>query len=394
MAGHIVKVKKVSKKECLWIILLLSFFESPFLAQYKEFDFLYNLIKFLCVGYLAIHVRKILINRMVILIVGSQFITLVSTYRHGFYATPAVEMVSIVAFSLFVSNIFQDDAVKSIDCIYLVIELLIYINVLTVFLFPHGLYDPLNLDYERVRKYYFLGHQNSMEIYMIIGITLGRLRLALGERDYSRRRFMLLLALCCIYAFKVWSVLSILCTVAITLFVAIEHIKKRTVRIRLEWVFIINIFLFILFVVNQNMSILNTFLRIVFKRSATFSGRTRIWKVAFNIFLRHPVLGIGKGRGKALFGYATCHNRYLNVMYTSGLLGLLIFLLMLFLVMYRLRDGRKQFTYIFIEYFAILIFAMQGETYEMVVFYVGFLLVYDIRKLRLATGGQRSAEIY
>ena len=196
----------------------------------------------------------------------------------------------------------------------------------------------------------------------------------------------MLLMICCIYSFKVWSVISIICTVAITILIIIEYIKKSVIRIRLELIFVVNMILFIFFVINQDIPILNNILRIVFNRSATLSGRTAIWKVAFYTFLKHPILGVGKGRGKALFGYATTHNRYLNVMYTSGIFGLLLFLLMLFLVMYKLKNISNQFAHILIEYFAILIFAMQGETYEMVIFYVGFLLAYDIRKMCLATG--------
>ena len=68
-------------------------------------------------------------------------------------------------------------------------------------------------------------------------------------------------------------------------------------------------------------------------RTGNFGGRGKIWIAGFNIFLEHPFIGIGS----ASFRYAnrydkSPHNTYLAIGAELGLIGLTLFLIILFIV--------------------------------------------------------------
>jgi O-antigen ligase len=68
--------------------------------------------------------------------------------------------------------------------------------------------------------------------------------------------------------------------------------------------------------------------------AGTLGGRGGIWRDGFLIFRDHPLFGIGVGAFRTglleMHGYdASPHNLFLSIMVSQGLIGLLLFLLVL-----------------------------------------------------------------
>ena len=85
-------------------------------------------------------------------------------------------------------------------------------------------------------------------------------------------------------------------------------------------------------------------------RDLTFTGRIDIWDKALKAFLGSPVFGMGEitsSESKALIGATHAHNYYLDLLYKSGIFGLVIFIAILIMcgvALYKCRgDGKIPF---------------------------------------------------
>ena len=144
----------------------------------------------------------------------------------------------------------------------------------------------------------------------------------------------------------------------------------------------LNVLIFILVVLMQNLYFFSSFLQTVLRREVTLSGRTRLWSRAFSVFLQEPVWGVGQGQGNEIFGFATTHNRYMNTLFTGGIVGIVLFAILLILICKKLNNTKENVTRILISYFTVLLIIIQGETFDDILFYLMFVVACNIQCLR------------
>lgn len=258
---------------------------------------------------------------------------------------------------------------------------MIYINVLSMILYPSGLYTIDGI--VGTKKYYFLGQQNSMGLYSMIAIVLGELRLKIDrDKKYRLGSLWFLEAVSIFYILKVWSVISLVSVGGVIAITTYNRMSKKGWHIPLTWSLILNGIIFSLFVVGQNLMIFADFFEKYLHREITLSGRTNIWATAIRIFIQEPIWGVGLGKGNDLFGFATTHNRYLNTLFTSGLVGFVLFVMLLIWLCAKLKDSKESIAKIFIAYFTILLVTIQGETFDNILFYLMFIFVNNLYLIR------------
>ena len=290
------------------------------------------------------------------------------------------QFVSVTAFIIIISIMLKKDAVRCIRVLYRIMALLIYINVISMLLFPDGLYTATGV--VGTKKYYFLGHQNSLGLYSTIAIALGEFRLQTEKKEKFRLRNLIILeAISLFYIIRVWSVISFISVAGIIAIIFYNRMSKKGWRISLVWSLCMNIVIFVLFVIMQNLQIFSTFLQKFLNREMTLSGRTPVWAMAFNSFLQRPIWGVGQGKGYEMFGFATTHNRYLNTMFTGGLVGFILFAALLILICRKLKSSKETMTQILIAYFTVLLVIIQGETFDDILFFLLFIFVGNIQYL-------------
>ena len=99
--------------------------------------------------------------------------------------------------------------------------------------------------------------------------------------------------------------------------------------------------------------------------SNDLGGRVRMWKGSFEIFLDHPLLGIGSNALSApgqLGSFA--HNTFLSIMAELGLTGLLLFLGMLTIVMREAIRQPKRYSALWITIIAVWLIGVFTLTWE------------------------------
>lgn len=85
--------------------------------------------------------------------------------------------------------------------------------------------------------------------------------------------------------------------------------------------------------------------------AASVTGRTEVYKIAWDLFKKKPILGNGVGsfgpltstspEQLAQFGYGTVNNEYLEILTETGLVGFLLFLLFIILYLRELFGSQK-----------------------------------------------------
>jgi O-antigen ligase len=76
-----------------------------------------------------------------------------------------------------------------------------------------------------------------------------------------------------------------------------------------------------------------------------FTGRVGLWKAAVDIWLQHPILGVGFRQNEQFLGGYSAHNAYLAMLVDMGLVGFVWFLILLgasFIAALGIRDQRTR----------------------------------------------------
>ena len=376
---------EVSKKRLIWFAVLFWYFEMEYLSTISIINRTYTALKLLGIIFLLLNIKRISLNKMFLAISAIEISVWFSTFRMGTpISSTTMAVFRVLVFCVIIDTMMKKDARACIDVLYSIMELLIVLNVLSMLLFPNGLYDPDNLGPTAIKKYYLLGHQNSMGIYALVGITLGGLRCIYDKSIMFKWRFIILVALSFFYDIKVWSVISIIGLGGVTALILFDFLTNKGIKLHLVAGIVFNTILFVLIVIEQNVAFLSQLISNVFHRDITFSGRTVIWQKAILSFLREPIWGVGNGQGKLIFGVVTAHNRYLNTLFTSGTVGFVLLIVVFLLLSFKLKDLRKQPVRILTYYFIVLLTVMQGESYVGMPFYVLIVVAYRLEEIVVA----------
>lgn len=372
---------KISTEDILWFLILIFYFESQYLARFSILSTLYTGGKLLSIGFILFHIRKFHFNSIMAVIFLEEVALWISTLLAGaLMMSVSTQVISVTAFIIVIDIMLKEDTKRCIRILYTIMALLIYINVLSMLFFPNGLYTVTGV--VGTRKYYFLGHQNSLGLYATIAIALGEFRLEIEDEDkFNLSRLIFLEIVSLFYILRVWSVISLLSVAGIIAITFFNRLNKKGWHLSLVWSLVFNAVIFIVFVALQNFEMISSFLEEVLNREATLSGRTTVWAIALKYFLNNPIWGVGQGKGYEIFGFATTHNRYVNTIFTGGLIGISLLVILLVAICRRLKNSKESMTKILIAYFTIFLFIIQGETFDDILFYLMFIFVCNVQYL-------------
>lgn len=372
---------KISTEDILWFLILIFYFESQYLARFSILSTLYTGGKLLSIGFILFHIRKFHFNSIMAVIFLEEVALWISTLLAGAsMMSVSTQVISVTAFIIVIDIMLKEDTKRCIRILYTIMALLIYINVLSMLFFPNGLYTVTGV--VGTRKYYFLGHQNSLGLYATIAIALGEFRLEIEDEDkFNLSRLIFLEIVSLFYILRVWSVISLLSVAGIIAITFFNRLNKKGWHLSLVWSLVFNAVIFIVFVALQNFEMISSFLEEVLNREATLSGRTTVWAIALKYFLNNPIWGVGQGKGYEIFGFATTHNRYVNTIFTGGLIGISLLVILLVAICRRLKNSKESMTKILIAYFTIFLFIIQGETFDDILFYLMFIFVCNVQYL-------------
>lgn len=364
----------------IWFLLLSFNFEPPYFKELADVDKIYVLGRFgaayILLILLIMKCRSYRPGKFALSILALESCLFFSTFYNNSYSmlTLGLNEFTTISFVFFLDYMFSSDIEKAISVLTLHYEILVYGNLVTVFLFPAGMY---NLG--TGRGYWLLGQVNQIILYVLPAMILELLYSRyVKKKRYPEIRTWMLITTGIVTAIVVWSATAL---VGIAVFVGMVLIGCTAgIYMDLKYGILASAIIFAAFVIFRVQDIFAYFIVDILHRNLTFSTRTEVWDRALACIQQKMILGYGVETSEQAikhFGYLTPHNRYLYLWYQGGIvmLGMFVRVLLNGAKTLRSASGSKAVIYTGAGLFALLVM-MQFESYNATVFYVPLALMF------------------
>lgn len=222
-------------------------------------------------------------------------------------------------------------------------EVVIYINLVTEFLFPNSMYVPrIEQTLHVSSKYWFLGFYNSHIQYFLPALMIAFLYKV--ETGKWKRTVMLTIAIY-ISILKVWSAGSIITIFGMTVVYLI--FKNRTKVFHYYNYWILHLLFFVFGILFKIQIVFSKLVDAILGKWHSLELRMSLWDKCLGDIMMKPVFGYGieypieleKRVGMDWASYT--HNQLLDIMYKGGIINLVLFIAIIIIAgknVYRYRD--------------------------------------------------------
>ena len=290
---------------------------------------LLRLVSYAGILFLFICKRKKINSFIIVTLFYSGSLLLSTILNNGLVMDCIVQMCDLTAFVLIIELLIDRGTVFCMDVLMLPIEILIYLNLLTMLIYPNGM-ATVTLVHWTTSNIWLLGMDNSQMPYFVFAITVAVLRSYYSYNQVRLSVRSLCLVLACIVTVTIrWQATIVVGLFMICLFLLFPGIfeKMRLLNIR-TYICIVGVF-FVVFVILQLQENFAFIIENILKKSISFSGRTTIWKNALNTIAQKPWFGYGSQSFEFAWGHLGqlhAHNKYFNVLYEGGIFQMAFFL--------------------------------------------------------------------
>ncbi|MBU6134280.1 O-antigen ligase family protein [Clostridium tertium] len=390
---------KISKDKIS--ILLIIIFLLPYFTTYLSItnEFIYKVtVVFRIISFIVITIANVLdlskkleISNITIISILSVILLFISTIiNRGSYLKFLGYLVTSLGILFTISYYIKRNKENLLTGIVYTFRIMIYINFITMILYPDGLYKVYDIYSSAVIRYNFLGLDNGISPYFItlMGFSLCR------EYNFKSKIGLMCkvdIIISVISIIFYWSATAIIGFMAFIIFILLAKFLKRIINLNTLYKLIL--ILSIVLVVFGGTGVLAPFLENFLKRDITLTGRTYIWKEAITMILKKTCLGYGIQNTPNIVyffiynDYRTAHNEYLQVLLNGGLFYFLCLVFQLVIVKNNIvKFGQNNLTCVIMSSTIVSLMVMMiAESYgQMLCLYmVLYFSYYFFRKIRL-----------
>ena len=252
---------------------------------------------------------------------------------------------------------------KALFKAFTVLEIYIYINIITILLFNNGMYKS-GVYYEN----WFLGYKN-IQIRTILPIVCMSMINSYIVFDKINIRTMFLLIISAVTFILIKSSTALVgFSVFLLLFYKYHKVKKKIPKIlSVNFFLLITSILFYIISVLKLQNLFEFFIVGILHKDLSFNGRMKIWDMAFSFLKTKPFLGYGYLTGEDFqkifnsFFYTHPHNYYLYILMTGGIVLLIALIIgLLYANKSIIKSNNKIYSRIVL--FTIISFLVMGIT--------------------------------
>lgn len=333
--------------------------------QYSPLDSMLNIVKILLVSIILawffLYFRKI--SLFFIMFLFFELWRILCTINSQDNLSSLFLPISNALIILLIVEIgIKTDVEALLDSATFVLGAYVIAHMITILMYPNGMYEFANYT-----QNYLFGYRNNTIMLVLPAIMFSIVRsLRLFNRlSLSSIVIMLASITCVLLAFSATAVVGICLLCVFILFALIGFFPK-----------ILNIYLYLILNIGYFFAVIimrvqNAFAFIIVDmlgRDLTFTGRTSIWDKALDAFSKSPIFGVGEissDASRTLIGATNAHNYYLDLMYKNGIIGFVLFLIILIICGNALYKARKFGKIPFVVSGALFsfMFMLQDEAY-------------------------------
>ena len=264
----------------------------------------------------------------------------------------------------------------------LLLSLLIYINFISLFLYPSGMYVNLANGY---KSNWFLGFKNSHVLYILPAVLISIINSNI-EKEKLSLRTLILIIISFLSVLVVKSSTSIVAMIMLILFLMFKKIIKSH-NFNLKNYLIYYLIAFFSIIIFRIQNIFKFIIVDFLGKDLTFTGRIYIWDYVINRIKMKPIIGYGVEYKNYLFSiekypYYYSHNAILEILKQTGLIGLTLMAIILITIIKKLNQYKSEIitkTISFVIFIYLIMMLM--ETYDFEYYFFLFPLCYNIEYL-------------
>lgn len=385
------KNKSININTIIYFLLLVPFFKPTCISfLYPKINIIYKLLQIIsCLAILLLFLKKMRISKFIIYISLFQLIILVATFLNdGDIKTVIFDTIQVIATAIIIEIGLQNKKNSLIKSLLFIYEILLTINLITIFLYPNGMYvHPIS----HFRTNWFLGHDNNHIVYILSGIMVSFIYSYIeGKKVKARTIYLLIISIISIIVRK--SATSI---IGLSLLLLYVIFKKYIDRIKIANIYTYIITSFVVSISIVIFRIQNIFKYIIvdiLHKDITFTGRTYIWDMVLKYIESKPILGYGYEDGlirQAKYKYIGAvhtHNQLLEIIYQGGSIALLVFIFIIVLIakeLYEYKDNKiaHLISWTLFTYFIMVITEVFSIDRIIIIFTFGYNIKYLINTL-------------
>lgn len=321
-------------------------FKADAFVGVNNFDFIYKILKLVMFGIIFIlYIKKSnnKISKLFIITVTLQTLFFISTILNNGdvfrFVGPA--LTTIIMVMLWEILLLDNNYISVLKKVNIYLRICFILNAISIFLIDYT-------NFSNITKVYFLGIDNRFVFTFIPWIFFEGI-VSIHEDGYLNYKWFIIFALCeltLLYKFSVAAMLGLL----LFMFSFIKNINKYSYHI-----FAVNIFLNILLIFFKIQNLFGPILHVL-RKDTTLSGRVYLWDGVINLLKTKPLLGIGMqsvAYDKLFFYQSTipyylehckvihAHNTLMTFSYRGGILALILYLIIIFLCMYKIKKSNN-----------------------------------------------------
>ncbi|MCA1041611.1 O-antigen ligase family protein [Bacillus infantis] len=341
------KYNRLNISNGLIVFLMIPFFEPAFFGAIPIINSIYyfwSLASMFLIFFIYIFYSK-KSGFMSILILFQLIYFLSSIVNHSLYSYFVVSTLHLIALCMMVYiSIVHNKAIFILKTIFWILAPQVLIHIITRIISPNGLL--LN---NRGIPVYFLEADNSVSKTILLFIVVGILYLVMTKKkSILYTTFIYIGVFTIIYS---WSATGLggLIILGISLFFLYLRNMYKVIGIKqliLSWLVI-----YYLIVIKRAQEIFSFFIVDILHKDLTFHGRTLIWDVAFKAIQdslgnwKTLLFGYGVRRIPIIYeitGYRLhSHNEILEIILKAGFVGLVVFLVLLFIITHKISKFKN-----------------------------------------------------
>lgn len=294
-----------------------------------------------------------------------------------------INAATIIAFCMLIDLQLKVRTDKFLRIFILVFAVFVVTNLISILWYPNGMYRS-----EFYEQNWILGFKNVHTLYIIP--LLGIFDIYASKKGWSFFVKALCIGLFAASVYIVWDGGSAL--VSITLWIVLWLVCElfhRPVFLTLYRVIAIHLVFFVGIIVFRLQNAFSFIIEVWLGKSTTFTGRIRTWDMALNSIMENPFLGLGQQSALMMreyylhdpkvktftHGYSHCHNEFLQILFQTGLIGMVFFLFVFVILNRQLkRVQNNQMIFIICSTLLCFMFVFQMEAINMITFW-GFVIV-------------------
>ena len=248
---------------------------------------------------------------------------------------------------------------------------LVALNIVTILLFPGGMYV-----YDRaLEENWLLGYKNYHIVYIMALLIFGAVH-SLCQYGRIAVRVWIYIAMSLFSSLLVGArtpMMAILLFAASILFTRLRNFTPLFNSLTYLAAYAAAFFMIVVIRI-ENLPVLGKLIG----REITFNNRIHFWDKAMTEFWEYPVLGHGYQQFVMFRGYVTTHNQIVEILYKTGIAGLAVFVAILAATAYKLFRSREGIVTKYLAvFFASYLVLFLMEQYAFANYFYLFVLAFN-----------------